>query len=188
MALRAPVQARLGGAGGHLPERPAIERLAAKPGLRRPARGRHPLLKGGLSSLPATPRLYSQPAGRRLRLSLYHEAILAPLLTSARRSSNRSTRGGPASKTRSATVRSQGARRTRYIGLAKTDLQAILTAIAVNLRRTALWLMAERPATHATTWPDLPGPLQGVIFSISILKAGPTSERWTRCGANESPT
>ncbi len=87
-------------------------------------------------------------AGRRLKLSLYHEAILAARANqrTALFKQEYARRAG-IEGTISATVRSQGARRTRYIGLAKTDLQAILTAIAVNLRRTALWLMAERPAT-----------------------------------------
>ncbi len=43
-------------------------------------------------------------------------------------------------------VRAHGARRARYIGLAKTYVQALLTAIAVNLKRAALWLMGKRPA------------------------------------------
>ena len=45
----------------------------------------------------------------------------------------------------SAAVRQHGARRTRYIGQLKTHTQALLTAIAINLRRTALWLMGLRP-------------------------------------------
>jgi transposase len=47
----------------------------------------------------------------------------------------------------SAAVRQHGARRARYIGQAKTHTQAVLTAIAINLRRTALWLMGLRPGT-----------------------------------------
>ena len=47
----------------------------------------------------------------------------------------------------SETVRAHGACETRYSGLAKTPLQAILTAIAVNLKRAALWLMA-KARTH----------------------------------------
>ena len=47
----------------------------------------------------------------------------------------------------SALVRQHGARRTRYQGSTKTHVQSLLTAIAVNLRRVALWLMGERPGT-----------------------------------------
>jgi transposase len=47
----------------------------------------------------------------------------------------------------SAAVRQHGARRARYIGQTKTHTQALLTAIAINLRRTALWLMGMRPST-----------------------------------------
>ena len=45
----------------------------------------------------------------------------------------------------SAAVRQHGARHARYIGQLKTHTQALLTAIAINLRRTALWLMGLRP-------------------------------------------
>ena len=47
----------------------------------------------------------------------------------------------------SALVRQHGARRTRYIGSRKTEVQALLTAMAVNIRRAALWLMGQRPGT-----------------------------------------
>ena len=47
----------------------------------------------------------------------------------------------------SALVRHDGARRTRYCGSAKTHVQTLLTAIGVNLRRAALWLMGLRPGT-----------------------------------------
>lgn len=47
----------------------------------------------------------------------------------------------------SAAVRQHGARQARYIGQPKTHMQALLTAIAINLRRTALWLMGMRPGT-----------------------------------------
>jgi crotonobetainyl-CoA:carnitine CoA-transferase CaiB-like acyl-CoA transferase len=46
--------------------------------------------------------------------------------------------------TLSQTVRSNGLRRTRYRGLAKTHVQHVLTAMACNLTRTADWI-AETP-------------------------------------------
>src|SRR5262245_31808480 len=45
-------------------------------------------------------------------------------------------------------VRTAGLRRSRYIGLAKTHLQNLITAAALNVLRVAAWL-AERP--HAPT-------------------------------------
>jgi transposase len=45
-------------------------------------------------------------------------------------------------------VRTAGLRRARYIGLAKTHLQHLITAAALNVLRGAAWL-AERP--HAPT-------------------------------------
>lgn len=45
----------------------------------------------------------------------------------------------------SAAVRTHGARRSRYLGQAKTATQALLTAIAINIKRSALWLLGERP-------------------------------------------
>jgi hypothetical protein len=47
----------------------------------------------------------------------------------------------------SAAVRQPGARRARHIGQTKMHALALLTAIAINLRRTALWLMGVRPST-----------------------------------------
>ena len=48
-------------------------------------------------------------------------------------------------------VRAFGLRRTRYIGLAKTHLQHILTAIAINLTRLNAWLLDQPHGTTRTT-------------------------------------
>jgi transposase len=45
----------------------------------------------------------------------------------------------------SALVRGHGMRVGRYIGRAKRHLQALFTAVAVNLRRTSRWLAGKRP-------------------------------------------
>ena len=42
-------------------------------------------------------------------------------------------------------VRAFGLRRSRYIGLAKTPLQHILIAVAMNLRRVMAWLTNPHP-------------------------------------------
>ena len=44
-------------------------------------------------------------------------------------------------------VNAMGARRNRYQGLARTRLQHIATASAINLRRIAAWLVGGRPGT-----------------------------------------
>jgi transposase len=43
-------------------------------------------------------------------------------------------------------VRAHGARRSRYIGPVKAELQSLLTAMAINVKRSALWLMGRRPS------------------------------------------
>lgn len=43
-------------------------------------------------------------------------------------------------------VRAFGLRRTRYRGLAKTHLQQVMTAVALNLDRIAAWLMGRPQA------------------------------------------
>ncbi len=43
-------------------------------------------------------------------------------------------------------VRAFGLRQTRYIGLAKTHLQHVLTAMALNITRVLAWLSGDRPA------------------------------------------
>jgi transposase len=48
-------------------------------------------------------------------------------------------------------VRTHGARRSRYIGQEKTALQEIFLATAINLERSARWLMGNRPAPTRTT-------------------------------------
>jgi transposase len=86
--------------------------------------------------------------GRRLKITQYHE------LTQAGRQRQQTAafraeyalRAG-VEGTVSATVRQHGARRTRYIGEAKTEVQNLLIAMAANVRRAALWLMGDRPGT-----------------------------------------
>jgi transposase len=53
--------------------------------------------------------------------------------------------------THSQAVRAFELRRTRYIGLAKTHLQHILTAIAMNLARLAAWWDHDHPAKTRTS-------------------------------------
>jgi transposase len=84
--------------------------------------------------------------GRALKLSIYHDTILAARRrqeTAAFRETYRRRAG--IESTISEAVNSHGIRRSRYVGLARTTTQALLTAIAINLKRVALWLMAPGP-------------------------------------------
>jgi len=57
-------------------------------------------------------------------------------------------------------VNAMGARHNRYRGLARTHLQHIATASAINLRRIAAWLMGDRPgATRVSPFAALAAPL-----------------------------
>jgi hypothetical protein len=57
-------------------------------------------------------------------------------------------------------VNALGARRNRYRGLARTHLQHIATAAAINLRRIAAWLMGDRPGmTRLSPFAALVAPL-----------------------------
>lgn len=87
-------------------------------------------------------------AGRSLKIHFYHEA-----LTEARQyqqtddfKEEYAQRAG-VEGTVSEAVRTHGARRSRYIGLSKTKLQEVLLAVAINLERSARWLMGEKIAT-----------------------------------------
>ncbi len=88
----------------------------------------------------------STTRGRGLSLSIFHDRVQkrrAEQETEAFKQAYALRVG--IEGTISATVRQHGMRRTRYCGQPKTEVQALLTAIAVNVRRMALWLMGERP-------------------------------------------
>ena len=89
----------------------------------------------------------STAGGRSLKVSIYHDVILAARQRQqtepfAQVYAQRAGIEGTVSQA----VRQHGARRTRYIGLAKTQVQTLLTAIAINVKRAALWLMGRRRA------------------------------------------
>ena len=57
-------------------------------------------------------------------------------------------------------VNAMGARQNRYRGLARTRLQHLATAAAINLRRVAAWLLGDRPgATRISPFAALAAPL-----------------------------
>jgi transposase len=100
------------------------------------------------AACPVRERCTHSAGGRTLKVSIYHDAIVAQRRAQQSDAFKQEyTRRAGIEGTVSATVREHGARRSRYIGLAKTQLQALLTAMAVDLKRAALWLMAKTPAT-----------------------------------------
>jgi len=106
----------------------------------------------------------SAARGRTLKISIYHDAILAVRQRqhTAQFAQTYASRAG-IEGTISQAALTHGARRTRYIGLAKTQVQTLLTAIALNLKRAALWLMG-RP--HAATRPARLGCLQPMQLAV----------------------
>jgi transposase len=97
----------------------------------------------------------STTGGRTLKLKTYYETLQAGRQhqQTADFRTEYTLRAG-IEGTISALIRAQGARRSRYKGAAKTHVQNLLIATAVNVRRAALWLMGQRPRT--TRPPSLP--------------------------------
>jgi len=57
-------------------------------------------------------------------------------------------------------VNAMGARHNHYRGLARTRLQHLATAAAINIRRIAAWLMGDRPgSTRISPFAMLAAPL-----------------------------
>ena len=96
--------------------------------------------------LPACTRAHTEPRTLTVRTQVYHEALQAARqyqMTEAfkERYADRAGIEG----TLSQGGRAFGLRRSRYIGLAKTHLQHILIAVAMNLRRVMAWLTDPHP-------------------------------------------
>lgn len=90
----------------------------------------------------------STTGGRTLKLSAAHEVLqLARQTQRTAAFQQEYARRVGIEGTISALVRTQGAGRARYHGLGKTQVQNLLTAIAVNLHRAARWLLGDRPGT-----------------------------------------
>ncbi len=87
-----------------------------------------------------------QQRGRALKLSLDFETIKAARQRQATPEfqADYARRAGMEG-TLSAAVRQYDLRRSRYIGQPKTELQELLVAVAINLKRAACWLMGDRP-------------------------------------------
>lgn len=99
------------------------------------------------AACPLRPRCCSGRGGRSLFIH-HHHAILQAARTRQQtaefKTNYRQHRGG-VEGCLSALVRGHGLRVGRYIGHAKRHLQALFTAVAANLRRTARWLAGGRP-------------------------------------------
>ena len=93
------------------------------------------------------PKCCSGQGGRTLSLVQHFERLWAARSrqqTQAFKEHYRQHRGGVEGAL-SAAVRGHGLRVARYVGQSKRHLQALFTGCAINLRRAACWLAAERP-------------------------------------------
>ena len=155
---RGPLRGGLGAAPGHLPpgaDQRQVVAHAQHPG---PRHHQHPLPPGGLPApAPAAPPApAARPGHARSRSSPAPSTRRSKRCGSARprRPSRRSTGPAPGSRaTLAQGLRVSGLRHARYVGLAKTHLQHVLTATALNVRRLGAW-WDERPfaATRAAAF------------------------------------
>jgi transposase len=95
----------------------------------------------------ACTRAKTQPRTLLVRPQLYHEALqtMRQQQTTAEFQAHYAARAG-IEGTLSQGVRAFGMRRSRYIGLAKTHLQHVLIATAINVVRVVAWLIEPCPA------------------------------------------
>jgi transposase len=95
---------------------------------------------------PACTRAKTEPRTLTVRTQVYHEVLQAARRrqTTAEFQEQYAARAG-IEGTLSQGVRAFDLRRARYIGLAKTHLQHILIAVAMNLRRVMAWLTNPHP-------------------------------------------
>ena len=95
---------------------------------------------------PACTRAKTEPRTLTVRTQVYHEVLQAARRrqTTAEFQEQYAARAG-IEGTLSQGVRAFDLRRSRYIGLAKTHLQHILIAVAMNLRRVMAWLTNPHP-------------------------------------------
>ena len=96
---------------------------------------------------PACTRAKTEPRTLTVRTQVYHEALQAARhrQTTAEFKEQYAQRAG-IEGTLSQGVRAFDLRRSRYIGLAKTHLQHILIAVAINVVRVVSWLTEPRLA------------------------------------------
>jgi transposase len=96
----------------------------------------------------ACTRAHTEPRTLTVRTQVYHEALQAARRhqTTAAFQEDYADRAG-IEGTLSQGVRAFGLRRSRYIGLAKTHLQHVLIAVAINLKRVMAWLSHPHPTT-----------------------------------------
>lgn len=95
----------------------------------------------------ACTRARIEPRTLTVRTQVSHEALHAArqLQTTAAFKEKDATRAGIES-TLSQGVRAFGLRRARYVGLAKTPLQHVFIAVAMNVRRVRAWCSNPHPA------------------------------------------
>jgi transposase len=102
-------------------------------------------------------RQKDKPVGRTLKVGLYYARVKArrhEQTTEAFKQVYRRRSGIEA--TLSAMVRTQGLRRSRYIGIHKTNLQHQFIGVARNLKRCARWLAGDRTKPRGRRTVGLP--------------------------------
>jgi transposase len=97
---------------------------------------------------PACTRAKTEPRTLTVRTQVYHEALQAARRhqTTEEFKEHYADRAG-IEGTLSQGVRAFGLRRSRYIGLAKTHLQHLLSVVAINVVRVMAWLTDPHPTT-----------------------------------------
>jgi transposase len=116
--------------------------------------------KADCAACPAQPlctRAKHQARHLKLQLQPEHEALKAARERLTRKEGRRLyARRAGIEGTLSQGVRAFGLRRSRYRGLAKTHLQHVATAAAINLERLAAWFQAiPRAATRTSRFAAL---------------------------------
>ena len=109
---------------------------------------------------PACTRAKTEPRTLTVRTQVYHEALQAARRhqTTAEFKEHYADRAG-IEGTLSQAVRAFDLRRSRYIGLAKTHLQHILSAVAINVVRVMTWVTDPHPTKPRVS------PLAALAFS-----------------------
>ena len=152
-ATRPTVRGRLGRGAGPLPAREAVLGLEA---VRRPGRGLRPgqVRRGRLRRLPGAAPVHApgaSPAACGCTRGPSTRRSRPPGNGSRPRRAGAATAGGPGSRAPCPGVCAFGLRRGRYCGLARTRLQHVATAAAIDLQRLAAWFRAAPRAATRTS-------------------------------------
>ena len=121
------------------------------------------------------PRRLREPSSSAALHTGYEGAPHHLIFTRARSTKRSTTRAGACARAGVEGVRACGIRRSRYVGLAKTTLQRVFTAVGINAVRIVAWLDGQaraktRDLTHIATdegWLSLA--VMIVLFSRQVV-------------------